>query len=95
MNECHVAYLEYYATGEGVTTVLAVGSTPEHARLHFNRRAHAYFRDHMTVVPLASAASDPKFATIAKMIPESVRETFARNPPLTTEYYCELHFNLA
>jgi len=95
MDKCFAAYCKYYATGEGVTTVLAVAGTPEQARQHFDRHAPEFLRGGMTVVSLCTVNADPVVAIISTMIPQPVQETLTKNPPGTTKYYSEFHFNLA
>lgn len=43
MDKCYAAYCKYYATGEGVTTVLAVAGAPEQVRRHFDEHAPEFF----------------------------------------------------
>lgn len=95
MEKCYVAYLLYYATGEGVTIIFAIGGTPEQAKEYFNARAPDCFRGDVDVAPLASTTNEPALAKIREMVPESVKRTLTKNPPGTTQYYSELHYNLA
>lgn len=95
MDRCYAAYCKYFATGEGVTTVLAVAGTPEQACQHFDEHAPEFLRGGMTVVSLAETNSDPAVPIVRNMIPPPVQETLTRNRLGTTKYYTELHFNLA
>ena len=95
MEKCYVAYLHYYATGEGVTIIFAIGGTPEQAKSYFNARAPEYFRGDVDVASLASTTSEPGLEIIREMVPESVKRILTKNPPGTTQYYSELHYNLA
>ncbi|GAA0724737.1 hypothetical protein [Dokdonella soli] len=91
--DCHIAFINYFATGEGVTILIAAGGSSEHAKNVFNRHAPEYFRGGVEVARLNDAAND-RAKRVAEMIPQRMRDLLQRNPIGTTEYYSELHFNL-
>lgn len=94
---CHVAYCYYYATGEGVTVSIAIGGSAHHAESLFKERAHEFFHSRMVVIPLHGATApeqeDAKY--VLGLIPGPVLDQMRKNPAGTTEYFSELHFNLA
>jgi len=95
VEECCIAYCNYSATGEGVTTMLAVGCSPEHAKAVFNQRAADFFQDSMMIACIGNASVDQDIKRLADMVPLTVWQAFERNPFGTTEYFSVLHFNLA
>lgn len=93
---CHVAYCYYYATGEGVTVSIAIGGSARHAESLFKERAHEFFHPGMVVIPLDGSAApeqeDAKY--VLGLIPGPVLDQMRKNPPGSTEYFSELHYNL-
>ncbi|MEG3190916.1 hypothetical protein [Lysobacter sp. D1-1-M9] len=90
MSTPHVAFCEYYATGEGVTVLIAIGLGPQHADELFRERADSFFHRDIKVKPLD--LSDTDVQRIAKWIPEPVLEA-AKEPSGRLQYYGEFHLN--
>jgi len=93
MDEVHVAYVRYYATGEGVRIFVAVGSGYVKTERLFKVNVPEYFQGGMEVKPLDS--EDVKMAQINDFLPQAVVKLFTENPPRTTEYFSTLHYNLS
>jgi len=93
VNTCYLAYSQYYATGEGVTAIIAVAGTAKLARETFKNRAPELFWGAMKVAQLAKRNEVVK--QVSKMIPLSVLQLLETNPRGTTSFYGELHYNLA
>ena len=92
LEEIHIAYLIYFATGEGVSIFVAVGSGYVEAERVFKRNVPEYFHVGMKVQPRAS--EDVEMAYVIKLLPKAVLKLFKRNPPRTTEYFSIVHYNL-
>lgn len=90
----YLAYCNYYATGEGVTVMLAAGGTENCARSAFLENAPDYFHRGMELKEICGDASSESKQMI-RWIPQPVLDLVARNPPGTTYFYSKLHFNLA
>lgn len=93
-NPTHVAYCEYYATGEGVTVFVAVGGTESSAKNAFLRHVPDYFHRGLETDVLTDE-SFPSTRRMIHWIPQPAIELVAKNPPGTMYYYATLHFNLA
>ena len=90
----HITYCNYYATGEGVTTMIALGGTAESAKNTFLQSTPDYFHRGM-VEDLFTDDAGPDTRRMQRWIPQPVLDMVATNPPGTTTYYASLHFNLA
>lgn len=90
----HIAYCNYYATGEGVTAIIALGGTAESARSTFLESTPDYFHRGM-VEDLFTDDAGPDTRRMKRWVPQPVLDMVASNPPGTTTYYATLHYNLA
>lgn len=93
MDEVHVAYVKYYATGEGVRIFVAVGSGFVKTERLFKVNVPEYFQVGMEVKPLDS--EDVNLALVIDLLPQAVVKLFTENPRRTTEYFSTVHFNLS
>jgi len=93
MDEVHVAYVRYYATGEGVRIFVAVGKGYFKTERLFKVNVPKYFHGGMEVKPLDS--EDVRMAQINDFLPQAVLKLFTESPPRTTEYFSTLHYNLS
>ncbi|GAA0719268.1 hypothetical protein [Dokdonella soli] len=91
---CYLAYCYYYATGEGVTVILAIAGSAYRAERLFKERADQFFHRGMAVIPLEDS-EDPEARYALSLIPDPVLTHLKKNPTGTTEYCSELHYNLA
>lgn len=90
----HITYCDYYATGEGVTVLIALGGTAESARETFQQSAPTYFHQGLVEDVLVEDAG-PNTRRMQRWVPQAAMDIIATNPPGTTTYYAALHFNLA
>lgn len=90
----HLVYCNYYATGEGVTTFIAVGGTEACAMDAFKQHTPDYFHRGMEADVLGEDSRHDTRRMI-RWIPQAALELIETNPPGTTYYYAKLHFNLA
>lgn len=93
MDEVHVAYLKYYATGEGVRIFVAVGNGYVKTERLFKVNVPEYFHAGIEVKPLDS--EDVKMAQVIDLLPQAVVKLFSENPPRRTEYFSTVHYNLS
>ncbi|HPW33714.1 MAG TPA: hypothetical protein PLF92_12470 [Arenimonas sp.] len=93
VDEVHVAYVRYFATGEGVRIFVAVGKGYVTTERLFKVNVPEYFHGGMVVKPLDS--EDAKMAQVTDLLPRAVVKLFTESPPRTTEYFSTLHYNLS
>ncbi len=92
-DEVHVAYVRYFATGEGVRIFVAVGRGYAKTERLFKVNVPKYFHAGMEVKPLDS--EDVKIAQLIDLLPQAVVKLFTENPLRTTEYFATVHYNLS
>ena len=92
MNKYWVAYAEHYATGEGVTTMLAVANDEENAIEEFHHRFPVYVRK-TARIQLLNSAFDAEDGWVVDMIPDHVWELMDEIDGL--RYHAQMHYNLA
>lgn len=93
MDEVHVAYVRYYATGEGVRIFVAIGCGHVKTERLFKVNVPEYFHAGMEVKPLDS--EDVKMAQVTDLLPQAIVKLFTESPPRTTEYFSTVHYNLS
>lgn len=93
MDEVHVAYVRYFATGEGVRIFLAVGNGYVKTERHFKVNVPEYFHPGMEVKPLNS--KDVEMALVTDLLPQAVVKLFTQDSPRTAEYFSTVHYNLS
>ena len=93
LDEVHIAYLRYIATGEGVRIFVAVDSSYVKTERLFKRNVPEYFHVGMRVLPLDS--EDVEMSHLLDLLPQAVLKLFSDTPPGTTEYFSTVHYNLA
>lgn len=90
----YLSYMNYTATGEGVTTCLAVAGTAEGAERLLKARLPEYF--HRGIVTTAMGASmDEEAQAMIEGIPPLVHEALRQVPLGAGHYVTEFHYNLA
>lgn len=89
-SEPHVAYCQYFATGEGVTIFIAMGGSYSHAENMFKRHVPEYFYPGLVIQPVDSAIEG-----MEGLLPLPVLELLAKHPRGTTEYFSTTHYNLS
>ena len=90
----YLSHMNYYATGEGVRSCLAIGGSKEHAERLLKEKLHTYFHALIVTGPAEANASHDILAMI-EWLPAKVRDALAEMPPGAAEYYSEFHYNLA
>lgn len=88
----YIAYCDYFATGDGVTVIVAVGCSASHAERVFKQHAQPYFHPGMVVGRLDSA--DPEVRRMVRMVPAPALQLLERAEGVP-QFYGELHFNLS
>lgn len=93
INQAVVAFSLYYATGEGVTLFVVIGSSANHADTVFRDKVPEYF--HPGLQTFRWDDPSPDFDEVRRYIPQPVLELLAKNPSFTTEHFSHLHYNLS
>lgn len=92
--DCFIAFSNYYATGEGATSLLALGSSREQVEKVFIAKADPYFHPGRSVLVLNDETSE-EAQRMPRFVPAAVIDLIRENPPETTEWFSHLHYNLA
>lgn len=90
----YLSYMNYYATGEGVRSCLAIGGSKEKAEALLKEKLHTYFHALIVTEPIEANASRDVLKMV-EWVPPQVREALAEMPAGAAEYYSEFHYNLA
>ncbi|ODS64307.1 MAG: hypothetical protein ABS41_03345 [Arenimonas sp. SCN 70-307] len=93
VNEAVVAFSLYYATGEGVTLFVVIGSSVNHAEKVFRDKVPDYYHPGLTTFRWDDPS--PDFVEVKRYIPQPVLELLAKNPRGTTEHFSHMHYNLS
>ena len=93
ISRAYVAYSLYYATGEGVTIFVAIGSSANHAEKVFRDKVPKYFHAGLQVFRWDDASSE--FDEVKRYSPQPVIDLLAGNPRGTTEHFSHTHYNLS
>jgi hypothetical protein len=90
----YISYMNYYATGEGVRSCLAIAGSPDAAEDVLKKRINDYFHS-----AVETSALDPEMSAGARMmlnwLPDTVMDTLQKVPPGAGYYFTELFYNLA
>ena len=90
----YLCYMNYHATGEGVTSCISIAGSAQRAELLIKEKLPEYFHAGLVTGSIKEGASEDVMRMI-EWIPERVKSTLARIPRGTGEYYSELHYNLS
>lgn len=90
----YLSYMNYYATGEGVRSCLAIGGSKEKAETLIKEKLHTYFHALIATESIEASASQDVLKMI-EWVPPKVRKALAEMPTGVAEYYSEFHYNLA
>lgn len=93
VDQIAIAYCLYYATGEGASIYIAVGSSKRHAEFHFRRSAPEYF--HIGMVVRGWLETTEELEMIKTFVPAQVINLITDHPPGTTEHFSVTHWNLS
>lgn len=89
-----ISYMNYAATGEGVTSCLAVGGSALQAEAQLKETLPEFFHQAMVTASIDIDAND-EVKKMIKWIPDPAIEIL-RQLPLGTGYYVsEIHYNLS
>ena len=90
----YLSHMNYYATGEGVRSCLAIGGSKEHAERLVKEKLPDYFHALIVTGP-AEVNASRDIQEMVGWLPTKVRDALAEMPPGAAEYYSEFHYNLA
>lgn len=93
LEQIGIAYCLYYATGEGCSIYIAVGSSRRHAECHFRQHVPEYFHRGMLVRDWLETTEELEM--IKTFVPEQVIDLITDHPPGTTEHFSLTHWNLS
>ena len=90
----YLSHMNYYATGEGVRSCLAIGGSKERAETLLKEKTHTYFHALIITGPIEANATD-EVRKMIEFVPKKIRVALAEMPVGAAEYYSEFHYNLA
>lgn len=93
LDQVGIAYCFYYATGEGCSIYVAVGSSKRHAEFHFKRNVPEHFHRGMVVRDWLETTEE--LDMIKTFVPAQVIDLITDHPPGTTEHFSLTHWNLS
>ena len=89
-----LSFMNYAATGEGVTSCLVVAGTAEAAERLLRERLPTYFHRGIVTTPIGVSASAEAQAMF-QWIPAAAIQVLRKIPTGTGHYFTEFHYNLA
>lgn len=92
-DEAHIAYCQYFATGEGVSIFIALGGSYNHAESVFKKHVPEYY--HPGVIIHSLELRREGMEQISPLLPQSVLDLMINNPNGTTDYFSIVHYNLS
>ncbi|WP_162258730.1 hypothetical protein [Lysobacter sp. Root983] len=91
----HLSYMNYGATGEGMTYCLAIAHSAEGAERLLMSKLTPYFHSMIVTVRIAADANENVHKMMA-WIPEAAKERLRRIPVRGgAQYFTEFHYNLS
>jgi len=90
----YMSYMNYYATGEGVTSCIALGGSHRYVEDVLKERIGEYFHRLVQTVPIDREMYEDARSMLAR-VPEDVKESLRRMPCGAGHYLSEFHYNLA
>lgn len=91
----HISYMNYGATGEGVTSCLAIAGSANGAERVLREKLPPFFHPLIITARVEVTASDDVLRMIA-WIPEPAKETLRKIPSRGgAQYFTEFHYNLS
>lgn len=90
----YLCYMNYHATGEGVTLCISVAGSAQRAEDLIKEKLPVYFHVGLVTTSIDAHANDD-VARMIDWIPAQVKATLVRIPRDTGEYYSEFHYNLS
>lgn len=89
----YLCYMNYHATGEGVTSCISIAGSAQRAEQLIKEKLPEYFHAGLVTGLIKEDASEDVMRMV-EWIPERVKSTLVRIPRGTGEYYSEFHYNL-
>lgn len=90
----YLSYMNYFATGEGLRSCLAVAGTAEAAERILKEKLPEYFHRGIVTTSIDTDA-DADAQTMIQWIPFAASETLRRIPLSTGHYFTEIYYNLS
>jgi hypothetical protein len=90
----YLSYMNYTATGEGMTSCLAVAGTAEAAERILKGRMPEYFHRGIVTTSI-DAYADEETKAMIQWIPRAASEILRQIPPSSGHYFTEIHHNLS
>lgn len=89
-----LCYMNYHATGEGVTSCIAVAGSAQRAERLIKDKLPEYFYPGIVTTSI-NDVTDSEAMRMLEWIPSPVKIKLGGIPLGTGEYYSELHYNLS
>lgn len=89
-----LCFMNYHATGEGVTSCIAVAGSAQRAERLIKDKLPEYFYPGLITTSI-NDVTDSEAMRMLEWIPSPVKRTLGAIPLGTGEYYSELHYNLS
>jgi len=89
----YIGYMNYLATGEGVTSCICVAGSSERAGKILREKLDPYYHRGIITSLIASGADEEARRMVAP-IPSKISTILAEIPVGAGEYYSEFHYNL-
>lgn len=90
----YLSYMNYFATGEGLRSCLAVAGTAEAAERILKEKLPEYFHRGIVTTPI-DVGADTDAKAMIQWIPPAASETLQRIPLGTGHYFTEIYYNLS
>jgi hypothetical protein len=90
----YISYMNYYATGEGVTSCVAVGGSLKYVEDVLKKHIDEYFHRVVQTVPLDREMNEDARSMLAR-VPDEVKDSLRRMPQGAGHYFSEFYYNLA
>jgi hypothetical protein len=90
----YISYMNYFATGEGATSCVAVGSSRRHAEVVLKKRISEFFHQGVETVPIDREMNEDALRMLA-LVPDDVKDSLRLMPPCAGHYFSEFYYNLS
>ena len=90
----YLCYMNYHATGEGVTSCIAVAGSEQEAERLIKDRLPEYFHCGLVTTPIDDQIAD-KAVRMLERVPSTVRKALGESPRGAGHYFSEFHYNLS
>jgi hypothetical protein len=90
----YISYMNYFATGEGATSCVAVGGSRRHAEVVLKKRIDQYFHQGVETVPLDREMDEHARRMLAR-VPDDVKDSLRLMPLGAGHYFSEFYYNFS